>query len=98
MPTPFDELITDVMAYKTALAAGTQKQKEKHVSIPTARQFNALLDRIKRETPDLAPKLPEEITWVSDSHLAGLSDIIFLELEISVERVFGLLNLYKSHR
>ena len=99
MPTEFDFILTDILAYQSALSRATSKQKENHVPTPTAQQFNALLDRIKAEKPELAPRLPDLITFGSEAaRFLDASDITYLDLEISVERIIGLLQLYKSHR
>src|SRR5947209_1281254 len=66
MPTQLDFLKAKMLAYKQTLAERTSREKDGHVSIQIAQEFNAIVEEIKKASPDAAPHLPKPIA----AHLA----------------------------
>src|SRR5229473_7857933 len=62
MPTSLDFHKATIMAFKNTLEGKSSKEKEKHISIQIAEQFNSIVDSIKKEFPAAAPQLPQPIT------------------------------------
>jgi hypothetical protein len=97
MPTPLDFHKATVLAFKNTLEGKSAKEKERHISIQVAKQFNAVVDKIKGEHPDAATHLPEPITWkgiaAQDMQIA---DISFLDFELLLNQVLGLLEVLEA--
>lgn len=91
-PTPLDIAKADIEAYKFILGKATEKQKQGWVSSTTTEEFNALVGKIRKAVPEMAPDLPGTIPL----GLGGDAQIKFLELEIMVERVLNQVVLYQK--
>ena len=98
MPSAIEFLLAEAQAYKAVLSKLSVHEKSRAVPIHTAKQFNAMLDRIRVEAPDSAPHLPCPILGGQSpsARLNQLTSINYTDLEISVEIVLGVLALLKA--
>jgi hypothetical protein len=97
MPTQLDFLKAKVLAYKHTLDGKTSKEKEKHVAIQIAEEFNSILEEIKKLSPDAAPHLPKPISWKGiAAQDMQISDIRFLELEMLLNQVLAILDVVRG--
>lgn len=97
MPTSLDFHRATMMAFKNTLEGKSSKEKENHVSIQIAEQFNGVVEAIKNEHPEAAPHLPKPITWkgiaAQDMQIA---DIRFLDLELLLNQVLATLDVIRA--
>jgi hypothetical protein len=94
MPTTLDFLKAKVMAVKHTLDSRSSKEKGGHISVQTAQQFNAVIEEIKKASPEAAPHLPQPIQWGGHmARLASQANVTFLDLEIMVNQVLGILDV-----
>ncbi len=97
MPTSLDFHRATVLAFNSTLEGKSAKEKEKHVSIQIAEQFNGVVEQIKKEHPDAAPRLPQPITWkgiaAQDMQIA---DIRFLDFEMMLNQVLAILDVIRG--
>jgi hypothetical protein len=98
MPTKLDFIRSDLLAFKTTLERQGQIEKDKRVTIDFAKRFNSLIQKIKSESSEAAEHLPESLTWSDPWKQAGLADIKYLELEVLVEQILGVVDLLQSGR
>lgn len=97
MPTSLDFLNAKVLAYKNTLDGKPAKEKAKAVSIHIAQQFNAMLEELKKEAPEVASHLPQPIAW-NPMFREGPSCVAFLELEMMLNQVVAVLDLLREGR
>jgi hypothetical protein len=99
MATSLDFYKTTVLAFKHTLEGKSAKEKEKHVSIQIADQFNSVVENVKKEYPDAAPHLPQSITWrgiaTQDMQIA---DIRFIDFEMLLNQVLAVLDVLRGSR
>ncbi len=97
MPTSLDFHKASLMAFKNTLEGKSAKEKEKHISIQIAQQFNGIVDNIKKEHPEAEPHLPKAVTWkgiaAQDMQIA---DIRFLDFEMLVNQVLATLEVIRG--
>lgn len=97
MATTLDFLRARVQAYKSTLDGKSSQEKEKHVSIQIAEEFNLILEEIKKEAADAAPHLPKPITWQSIfARDMRVADVRFLELEMMLNQVLAVLDVLRG--
>jgi hypothetical protein len=97
MPTTLDFLRAKVLAYKNTLDSRSGKDKEQRVGIQIAEEFNAVLEEIRKESPDAAAHLPKPIACKGVfARDLRLSDIKFLELEMILNQVLAILDLLRE--
>lgn len=92
-PTPLEIVKADIEAYKAVLSHLPDKQKEGFVSRATVEDFNTLLKKAADAVPEMAPHLP---TKIFTHYRDRLSSQKFAEIEILVERVLRLIQLYQK--
>lgn len=99
MPTSLDFYKATVLAFKHTLEGKSAKEKEKHVSIQIADQFNSVVENVKKEYPDAAPHLPQPITSkgiaAQDMQIA---DIRFIDFEMLLNQVLAVLDVLRGSR
>jgi hypothetical protein len=99
MPTSLDFYKATVLAFKHTLEGKSTKEKEKHVSIQIAEQFNAVVENIKKEHPDAAIHLPQPITMKGiASRDMQIADIRFLDFEMMLNQVLAILDVLRESR
>jgi len=98
MATTLDFLRANVQAYKHTLDGKSSKEKDGLVSIQIAKQFNAIVDQIKKEAPDAAPHLPQSIEWTGPFSQMQLADVNFLDLEMMLNQVVAVLDVVRSSK
>ncbi len=91
MPKTVDFLKAKVGAYQKVLSQAASRDKEGLVSITLAKQFNSLLDEVKKACPEAEPHIPRPITWESAFSQLAVADVSFLDLEVLVEQVSSIL-------
>lgn len=93
-----DLLHVRTMSFKTNLAKNDSKTRNYHVTKHLADNFNSLLEDVKKQlSTDDAGHLPPRIPFVSDaSRVAGMSDVLYVDLEIMVDQVAGILERLKA--
>lgn len=97
MPTALDFIRAKVQAFKNTLDGKTLKEKEKHVAIAVAEEFNGFLEEIRKASPEAAPHLPKPITWKSVfAQDMRLSDVKFLELEMLLNQTLAVLDVVRG--
>ena len=98
MPSAIEFLLAESQAYKTVLSKLSVHEKSKPVPIHTAKQFNALLERIRWRRPIPLHTFPCPILGGQSpsARLNQLTSINYTDLEISVEIVLGVLALLKA--
>ncbi len=97
MPTSLDFHKGTITAFKNTLDGKSAKEKEKHISIQIAEQFNSIVDNIKKEFPDAAPHLPQPITMKGiASRDMQIADIKFLDFEMLLNQVLGVLEVIQG--
>jgi hypothetical protein len=96
MATTLDFLKAKVQACKHTLDGKSGKENDGRVSIQIAQQFNALVDEIKKESPDAAPHLPQHIAWTGPFARIEQADVTFLDLEIMVNQVLAVLDVLQE--
>lgn len=95
MPTQLDFLRAKVLAYKGTLDGRAASQKAGRVSTQIAEQFNAIVEEIKKAVPEAAPHMPHTITSITVPG-SGKSDVTFLDLEMMLNEVVGVLDLLRA--
>jgi hypothetical protein len=95
--TKLDILKMKVQAVLKGLENTTAKEREKHVSMHMAREFNDTLKDIGKEFPDLAWALPKEIPPHRMAGDMGASAINYIDLKIMAEQVMEILSLAASN-
>lgn len=99
MATTLDFLKAKVQAYKHTLEGKSAREKENHISIQIAEQFNGIIENIKREYPEATPHLPQPITWkgiaAQDMQIA---DIRFLDFEMLLNEVLAILEVLRESK
>src|SRR5207249_3920083 len=94
MPTSLDFHKATIMAFKNTLDGKSPKEKEKHISIQIAEQFNSIVDNIKKEHPDAASHVPQPITMKGiASRDMQIADINFLDFEMLLNQVLAVLEV-----
>lgn len=96
-PTPLDVAKAEIEALKASLARTPPEHKKECIGVGTAQTFNRIIDKLKTEMPDMAPNLTK--LRYGDSlalHVKGKAEPSFLDLELEVERVLGLILLYQK--
>ena len=96
MPSTVSILKAMAMAFKTNLAKHPTG-KDQHVSLQDANSFNSLLKDIESFKPDIGQHLPKPVHC--DNHLftgVGKVDITYLDLEILVDQVIGILSVFEA--
>jgi hypothetical protein len=94
MATTFNFLKAKVLAIKHTLDSKSSHEKKDRISIQTAQQFNAVIEEIKKESPEAAPHLPQPIQSNNPSaDFFSVADASFLDLEIMVNQVIGVLDV-----
>ncbi len=97
MPTSLDFHKATIMAFKNTLEGKSAKEKEKHISIQIAAQFNSIVDNIKKEFPDAASHLPQPITWNGIAAMdMQIADITFLDFEMLLNQMLGILEVIQG--
>jgi hypothetical protein len=97
MATTLDFVRAKIQAFKHTLESKPSAEKQKHVAIQIAEQFNSFLEEIKKESPEAAAHLPMPITWTSVfARDMRLSDIKFLELELLLNQVLAVLDVVRG--
>ena len=99
MPSTVEFLLAEAQAFKNVLKSQSNEDKKKHVPIQTAKQFNAILDKAKKQVPDSAAHLPEPVEWNAGNLLTRSLDvtmITYVDLEIKLDTLLGVLTLLKS--
>ena len=96
--TNIDLLIARASSFQATLATIDNQTKNRHVTKQLANNFNRLLDEIKKEMPaDTASHLPPPITFVSNAaKVAGMSDVLYLDLEIMINEIMNILGVLKA--
>ena len=86
-----------MMAFKNSLEGKSSKEKENHISIQIAEQFNEVVESIKKEHPEAAPHLPKPITMkgiaAQDMQIA---DIRFLDFELLLNQVLATMDVIRG--
>ena len=97
MAKNFDILIARASSLKRTLANIAPQSKGSYVSRPLAENFNKLLSTIKKEmSADDSKHLPQPITFEGPSaRVAGLSDVLHLDLEIMIDQLKDVLGHLK---
>jgi hypothetical protein len=97
MPTSVDFYRATVLAFKSTLEGKSAKEKEKHVSIQIAEQFNAVVENIKKGHPDAVTHLPQPNKWngiaAQDMKIA---DIRFLDFEMLLSQVLAIMDVLRG--
>jgi hypothetical protein len=97
MPTSLDFHRATIRAFKNTLDGKASKEKEKHISIQIAEQFNVIVDNIRKEFPDAASHLPQPITMKGiASRDMQIADIKFLDFEVLLNQVLGILEVLEA--
>jgi hypothetical protein len=97
MTTTLDFLKAKVQAYKHTLESKSGKEKEKHLAIHVAEEFNRILEEIKKESPEAAPHLPQPITWTSVfARDLKVADVTYLDLEMVINQVLAVLDVVRG--
>jgi len=97
MPTNLDFHKATLMAFKNTIEGKSLKEKEQHVSIQVAQQFNGLVDNIRKEHPEAEPHLPKSITMNSiAAQDFQIADIRFLDFEMLVNQVLSTLEVIRG--
>lgn len=97
MPTTLDFLKAKVLAVKHTLDSKSSKEKGGQISIQTAQQFNAVIEEIKKASPEAAPHLPQPIQWGGHmARLASQANVTFLDLEIMVNQGLAILDVLQE--
>ena len=97
MPTPLDFLRANVVAYKNTLDSKTAKEKKDLVSRAIAAQFNAIIEEIKKEAPEVAPRLPKPITFNTlVAQDFQRSDASYLDLELMINQTLAVLDVVRE--
>jgi hypothetical protein len=94
-----DLLHVRATSFRTHLAQSDSK-KCLHVTKQLAENFNRLLEDARNQlSTDEAAHLPHAITFVSNAAtVAGRSDVLYVDLEIMVDQLAGILGHLKSSR
>ncbi len=99
MANTLDFIRAKVSAYKHTLEGKSSKEKERHVAIHVAEEFNSFMEEIKKEAPEAAPHLPKPLTWkgiaAQDMQIA---DVTFLDLEMLLNQVLAVLDVVRGNR
>ena len=99
MPMPLDFHRATVLAFKSTLEGKSAKEKEKHIAIQIAEQFNSTVEKIKKEFPDAASHLPQPITWKGiAAQDMQITDIRFLDFEMMLNQVLAILDVLRGSR
>jgi hypothetical protein len=99
MPTSLDFHKATVLAFKSTLEGKSAKEKEKHVAIQIAEQFNSIVENIKKEFPDATTHLPQPITWQGiAARDMQIADIRFLDFEMLLNQVLAILDVLRASR
>jgi hypothetical protein len=99
MPTSLDFHKATVLAFKHTLEGKSAKEKEKHVSIQIAEQFNGVVENVKKEYPDAAIHLPQPITWKGiGAQDMRIADIRFTDFEMLLNQVLAILDVLRDSR
>lgn len=99
MATTLDFLKAKLQAYKHTLDGKSGKEKERHVAIHVAEEFNGILEAIKKESPEAAPHLPKPITWTSVfAHDMKVADVTYLDLEMLINQVIAVLDVIRGNQ
>ena len=94
MPTALDFHRASVITFKNTLDSKSSAEKQRRVSILLAKQFNEIVEDIKREYPDSARHLPPPITWTGlGADDMQVADIRFLDFEMMINRVLAVLEV-----
>ena len=97
MPTPLDFHRATVLAFKNTLDGRSAKEKELPVSIQIARQFNTIVEEIKKVAPEVASHLPQPVTWKGiAARDMQISDVSFLELQMMLNQVLAVLDVLRG--
>src|SRR4051794_28518924 len=94
--TQLDFLRAKVIAYKNTLEAKSSTEKNKHVAIAVAQQFNGFLEEIKKESSVAAPHLPHPVTWKGHAADFQKADVTYLDLELLVNQVLAVLDVVRG--
>lgn len=98
MPRTLDFLKAKVQAYKHTLEGKSGTEKERHVAIHVAEEFNRILEEIKKESPEAAPHLPRSITWTSVfADDMKVADVTYLDLEMLINEVLAVLDVIRGN-
>jgi hypothetical protein len=99
MATTLDFLKAKVLAYKHSLEGRSSNEKQRHVAIHVAQEFNSCMEEIKKEAPEAAPHLPKPITWdgiaARDMQVA---DVTFLDMEMLINQTLAVLDVIRGSR
>jgi len=95
-----DMLSIRASSFQTVLVKIDNQTKKKHVSKQMAENFNRLFDDVKKEmSTDDVGHLPQPNTFVGDAaRVAGMSDVYYVDLEIMIDTVVGILDRLKSEK
>ncbi len=97
MPISLDFHKATIMAFKNTLDGKSVKEKDKHISIQIAGQFNSIVANIKKEFPDAASHLPQPITMKGiPAQDMQIADIRFLDFEMLLNQVLGVLEVIQA--
>jgi hypothetical protein len=95
-----DLLFARASAFQKTLVRIDHQTKKTNVSTQLAINFNTLLDEIKKEIPaDAASHLPQAVGSATSLHQrAGLVSINYVDLEILIDQVLGILEVLKTQK
>lgn len=91
-PDKLQLLKVRLQSYKNILEKTPPSQKSGFVSNNLATNFNEIIDEFRTISPNVKNQLPKEIL------IPGFrqEDVSFLDLEIMVEQVLGIINVLES--
>ena len=97
MAKNIDILIARASSLQRTLANIDPQTKKSYVSRPLAENFNKLLGAIKKEMSAAdSGHLPQPITFEGPSaRVAGLSDVLYVDLEIMIDQMKDVLDHLK---
>ena len=88
-----------INAFKLTLDGKSSKEKQQHVSIQIAEQFNAVVEKMKIEFPEHASHLPREITWGgANARHFRIADVTFLDFELLLNQVLAVLEVLEEDK
>lgn len=92
-PDKLQILKARLQGYKSILEKTRPSQKSEIVSNHLARNFNEIVDELRNISPGVGEHLPKHIRTPGGRRQ---TDVSFLDLEIMVEQVLGILNVLES--
>lgn len=97
MATAVDYHRATIVAFKNTLEGKSPHEKDKHVSVQVALQFNSLIERLQEEYPEAAPHFPMPITFlIPNSRHSQTSDIRFIDFELLLNQVLAILDVLRT--